>query len=344
MVLSRRDQILKLIVDHFVKTAQPVASQTLIEEYKLQYSSATIRNEMNTLEIMGYLEKTHTSSGRIPSSQGYRYYIDNLRDNRDIDEVIKNQLSVLLNEKTKSVEEVIQESCQILSHMTSLASVVLGPNAQNEHLISIQIIPISKTTVTAVFVTDRGYVENKTFVLDDEVEVKDLEKCVKLLNDRLKGTTVAGLMEKMEAIRPILQDYVSEHDAIYNAFMEAFIRFASDRVSLYGRNELLEQPEFATDAEKIKRLIKLLEYPERIRERLNENSGISIRIGGFDEELDDVSVVTSKLVIPGHNEGTIAIVGPKRMDYEKVINALEYIAIELNRYFIEDEEREKNGK
>lgn len=160
MDLSRRELILKYIVEYFIKHAQPIGSNTLIETYGLKCSSATIRNEMMELENAGYLEKTHTSSGRVPSSKGYRYYIDHLRE-KDIDESIKHNLAVIFNEKSKSIEDVIKESCQILSHMTNLASVVLGPEASEEHLVSIQFIPLSQNSATAVFVTDKGYVETR---------------------------------------------------------------------------------------------------------------------------------------------------------------------------------------
>lgn len=186
MSLSRRDLILKLIVESFIKTANPVSSKQLIEEYNLDVSSATIRNEMFALEKEGFLEKTHTSSGRVPSSKGYRYYIDHLRNER-VDTKIQNQIATLLSEKSLTVEQAITQSCKILSHMTNLATVVLGPDAKGEHLISVQLIPISSETATVVFVTDKGYVENKTFVFDDDIDLKDIEGCVKILNDPHSG-------------------------------------------------------------------------------------------------------------------------------------------------------------
>ena len=191
-MLSRSDLILKYIVEYFVKTATPVGSNTLLENYDLPYSSATIRNEMAHLESLGYLEKTHTSSGRVPSSEGYRYYVKYLRDNNyhDVDEQIKNQLALILDKRSKSIEDVLKESCEILSHMTNLASVVLGPNADEEHLASIQVVPLSKNSATCLFVTDRGYVENKTFVVDQNVSLNDLKQCIDRINERIKGTAI----------------------------------------------------------------------------------------------------------------------------------------------------------
>lgn len=340
--MNRRDKVLKLIVEHFIKNAQPVASKTLIEEYGLDYSSATIRSEMNALEQAGYLEKTHTSSGRVPSSKGYRYYIKNLRD-RSIDEEFKYQMQSVLDQKVKSIQDVITQSCEILSQMTNLASIVLGPGATNEHLVSVQLVPISQTSATCVFVTDQGYVENKTFRIDEKTKLSDVENCVKLLNDRLKGTSIADLVPKMEAIRPLINDYVINHDVIYQAMLEAFVGFAKDRLSAFGQEELFDQPEFANDALKMKKLIELFNSPETFREvEDSDEEGISIHIGGESSDDDDVSIVQAKIKVPGAKERSIAVVGPKRMDYDKVVSSLEYLMNELDKYYDETTRKEVN--
>ena len=187
MALNRSDTILKYIVEYFIKNAQPVGSHTLIEEYKLPYSSATIRNEMFALEKMGLIEKTHSSSGRVPSAQGYRYYCEKLRDGA-VNEQLKNSIQTVLDQKVKSIDAVIKESCEILSHMTNLVTVVMGPDENKEKLASIQMVQISDNTITAIFVTDKGYVENKTFIVPENLKASEIVNCVSLLNDRLKGT------------------------------------------------------------------------------------------------------------------------------------------------------------
>ena len=337
MELSRRDTILKLIVEYYINNAQPVGSQTLIQEYGLEYSSATIRNEMQSLEELGYLEKTHTSSGRVPSSEGYKYYIEHLR-HKDLDEEIKYSLQTILQEKNKSIEDVLKESCEILAHMTQLASVVLGPESDSESLVSIQIIPLSENSATAVFVTDKGYVENRTFVLGDSVNMQDVQKCIELLNNRLKGTAISKLPEKMESIKPLLSDYVKQHDIIYQAILQTFLKLASDRINTYGRSSLFEQPEYSKDADKLKKMMALLDNPECLRSIIADGSAgdVEIKIGNVTDELTDASVIRAKLSVPGHDLGTIALVGPKRMDYDKVVSALEYIAEQLDKYFKEE--------
>lgn len=334
--MTRKEQILKLIVQHFIKTAEPVASKTLIEKYGLDFSSATIRAEMNELEKEGYLEKTHTSSGRVPSKMGYEYYIAHLREN-NIDSEIKMRLQTVMDKKISSVENVIKESCEILAHMTNLVSVVTGPNQKEEHLVSVQIIPISNNSATAVLVTDKGYVENKTFLFDENVSVDDVTSCVKLLNDRLKGTSIKDLVPKMQAIKPILSDYVIDHDVIYQAMLETFLRFASDRLELFGKDELLNQPEFKDDATRLKKIIELFDNPEKLKKELVKanksiNDNISVHIAD-DNKNNDMSVVSAEISFGGDNKGSISLLGPTRMDYDKAASLLEYVANMINERF-----------
>lgn len=334
MDLNRSDAILKYIVEYFIKNAQPVSSQTLIDEYNLPYSSATIRNEMYALEKMGLIEKTHTSSGRVPSSEGYRYYCEHLR-NKNIDDEFKNSIQTILESKIQSVESVIKESCEMLSHMTSLVSVVMGPDEKEERLASMQMIQISDNSLTAVFVTDKGYVENKTFIVPKGIDAKEIISCVNLLNDRLVGTPILNLVEKMEALKPVLSDYIISHDLVYEALLETFVKFAADRLSLYGREELFNQPEFRNDADKLEKVFKLLNDPDALKsmkDELNDEEDKKIHIGDIDGN-PDVSMVSAKIKLGNDTDSTIALVGPKRMDYDKVLTALEYISEALNNYF-----------
>ena len=339
MSLNRSDTILKYIVEYFIKNAQPIGSHTLIEEYKLPYSSATIRNEMYALEKMGLIEKTHSSSGRVPSAKGYRYYCDKLRD-KSIDENFKYSIQQLLDQKVKSIEEVLKTSCEILSHMTNLVTVVTrGDDEKVEKLASVQLIQISDNSLTAIFVTDKGYVENKTFIVPEHLKSEDIINCVGLLNDRLKGTPITELVEKMESLKPVLSDYVVSHDVIYQALLETFLRFASDRLSLYGRDELFNQPEFKNDAEKLEKVFKLLgdnSVFKNINKEMNVNDENQLLKIGELEDNPDVSTISTKVKIGEDGEGTITLLGPTRMDYDKVISALEYITEALGEYFNKD--------
>lgn len=335
--MNRTDQILKLSVELFIKTATPVGSQALLDEYHLPFSSATIRAEMNALEKDGFLDKTHTSSGRVPSAKGYSYYVEHLRQD-SVDDKMKFAVQKILGEKSKSIEEVIKESCEILSNMTNLVSVVLGPKVSDEHLLSVQIIPLSEKTATAVFITDQGYVENKTFLLQDNIKMEELTKTIKLLNDRLSGTSVADLVPKMEAMRPALQDYVVGHDAVYQAIIAAFVKFASERIKLYGKENLFEAPEFTEDAKKLQKVLTLVDSPDALRDFLASGQktgedGLTAAIGDPKNGLSDVSVVSAKINLPGGQGTSIALVGPTRMDYDRAVALLDYVSKALDQYF-----------
>ena len=333
MALTRSETILKHVVEYFIKNAEPVGSQTLIDEYGLPYSSATIRNEMFALEKMGYLEKPHTSAGRVPSTKGYEYYCEHLRDN-NADEEFRYSLQTVFSDRVKSVEEVLKQSCEIISHMTNLVSVVTTEE-ETEKLASMQLIPISENTITAVFVTDKGYVENKTFILSESIKRDDLVKCVDLFNKRLVGTPITELIEKMEAIKPIMEDYVVSHDIVYKALLETLVRFAGDRLSLYGREELFSHPEFKNDAEALQRVMKLLDNASLLKSAEFEIEGprvTKVNIGDV-EDNPDVAMVSTKVKIGDEGSSVITLVGPKRMDYDRALSALEILADELEKYF-----------
>jgi heat-inducible transcriptional repressor len=349
MELGRKNQIFKLIVEDFIKTATPVGSNYLIEKYKLPYSSATIRNEMAELEEDGLLEKMHISGGRVPSTLGYKYYVKFLKGD-SVDSKLKNELKVVFD-NTKSVEEVLNESCKILSNMTDLVSVYLGPNSNQERLISVQLIPISTTSATAIFVTDRGNVENKTFIFDKSVKIDDMSKTIKLINDRLTGTLITEIPEKLESLAPILKDYVNDYTYIFNSIVKAFLEFAASRSEFYGEENIINQPEFKNDPEELKKIFDLFNKPENIVEMLQhqKSEDNKIDINDTHANIDDLSIISKEIKIPNTDKelGRIAVVGPKRMDYGKVMNALDYVVKEIMNYLsngeIVQEDKKDNG-
>lgn len=338
MRYRRRELILKYTVELFIKTAQPVGSKSLVENYNLDFSSATIRAEMNALEQAGFLEKPHTSAGRVPSKKGYEFYVANLRE-RVVSDNIRHQIKTIIEERTKSVEEVINQTCEILSQMTNLVSVALGPKTSGEVLKSMHIVGLDAHNATAIFVTNQGYVEHKTFVIPSNSSLEEISKVVQIFNERLIGTKISEVSAKMELLRPLLKDYVVEQEVLANAFTEAFIRYARDRLSLYGKESLLEQPEFINDSEKLRKLIAILDDPDKLRQLIVGDDELNVNIGDSDE---DLSLVSASIQLPGDQVGQIVLVGPKRMDYNSVLMALEYVTDELEKYF--EVEREINDE
>lgn len=325
MLSNRQKQIFKLIVEEFVQCAEPVGSKTLMEKYNLPYSSATIRNEMNYLEAEGLLEKTHTSSGRVPSAEGYRYYAENLME-YEVDEEQKKQL-VSLFSSNLGMEDIIRNTCDMISHMTNLTSVVLGPDASKQSLAHIKLFPLDENNAVAVFITDQGHTENKTFHFDDKVSVDDIQNCTAILNDRLKGTPISEVASKMSELRPILASAVKRYEVLFNAFMQAFVRFASEQYHFSGASNMLYQPEFA-DVEKMTQLIRKLEDSSAWRNIGSEENSLTLHLPSSQEVIwvDDMAVISSPLKMKGGEQGQIMIVGPSRMNYKNVAGILDFVA------------------
>ena len=339
MVLTpRMVDILKAIVDEFVATAEPVGSKTLVDKYKLHYSSATIRNDMATLEELGYLEKPHTSAGRIPSNKGYQYYCEHLLK-RDIDDEVKYALSSIFDHKSIDIDEAIKTSCRIVSEMTNLATGMLGPDAKTQTLEYIKVFQIDKKTAVCVFITNTGYTENKTFNFVDEVSIEDIETCTTILNDRLKGTPIYDLPDKLESLKPILTKSVQRFEMLYDAFAGAFVKFASETLYIDGTTNMMYQPEYA-DVEKLRELTKFFDDSKLFRKLVEHQSESKdvVAVTPKGTELvwkDDLAIVSSEIRLsdnPSEN-ARLMVVGPRRMEYSRVVSLLDFICKEIEDMF-----------
>lgn len=338
MLTGRMVEILKAIVDEFVSTAEPVGSKTLVEKYGLPYSSATIRNDMATLEQLGYLEKPHTSAGRIPSNKGYQYYCEHLLK-KDVDEEVKYALANIFDKRSANIEDAIKESCKIVSEMTNLASGMLGPDAKNQTLEHIKVFQIDPKTAVCVFITNTGHTENKTFNFQDEVTIEDIETCTDILNDRLKGTPIHDLVDKLDSLKPILTKSVQRFEMLYNAFAGAFVKFASETLYFDGKSNMMYQPEYA-DIEKLKEMTKFFDDSKLFRSLVDKQTsdGSVVAITPKGTELvwkDDVAIVSSEIKISDNpnDNARLMVVGPRRMEYNRVVNLLDFICKEIEDMF-----------
>ena len=343
MLTARQLLILKCIVEEFVETAEPVGSKTLMAKYQLPYSSATIRTEMSFLEEHGFLEKTHTSSGRIPSTEGYRFYVNTLMQ-PSVDDEVKNQVATILGDRHRSLNEIIKESCQMLSELTHLTTVVLGPNSGYERLQNITLVPLTEHSVTAIIVTDKGHVENRNFNVKNNAYLEDLTSCVNVMNELLDGTPINQVAFRLERdVKPILSARIKEHEVLFNAFLEAFMKFANSHVYFSGKENLLYQPEY-NDVNKLRRLVTAFENSQSWKslEPIALEEGVSVRIGSDSpiEDLNDVSVISASFKTGNESKGSISVIGPTRMPYEKVVSLVEYISQSLEEVLLSEEDED----
>lgn len=322
MLTDRQNKILTLIITEYIKLARPVGSNLICK--RLKCSSATIRNEMASLEELGLLEKTHTSSGRIPSEQGYRYYVDHLMKPKELNGEDMLKLQIIFNNQQLELSDCLSESLKLISDMTNYTSIVLGGTSHDNRLKEISVVPIDLENLIVIVVTDKGHVENKKVTLKN-VSLDEIKKTVNLINDLLVGTPIDEVSSKLEfEIKPIIGRYVKEHEIVYNTFYQVFKDFSSKNINVVGKNNILKQPEF-NNVEKIKDIFGKLDNEEEIIDSIEEeNNDIKIYIGRENSLDDDVTVIKTKYHTDDQ-EGTIAIVGPKRMDYDRVVTLLEYI-------------------
>lgn len=322
MLTERQENILKLIITEYIKSARPVGSNLICEELKC--SSATVRNEMAELEELGLLEKTHTSSGRIPSEKGYRYYVDHLMKPKELNGEDMLRLQIIFNNQQLALSDYLSESLKLISDMTSYTSIVLGGTSHDNKLKEISVVPINSESLVIIVITDTGHVENKTVTLKN-VSLEEIKKTVNLINDLIVGTPIDEVSSKLEfEIKPIIGRYVKEHEIVYNTFYQVFKDFSSKNINVVGKNNILKQPEF-NNIEKIKDIFGKLDNEENIIESIKEeNNDIKIYIGKENTLDEEVTIIKTKYHTKDQ-EGTIAIVGPKRMDYDRVVTLLEYI-------------------
>lgn len=323
MISQREKEILKVIVEEYIKTAKPISSSEICK--KVNCSSATIRNEMVYLSDLGYLEKNHFASGRVPSEKGYKYYVDNLMKPKDMTGEDMLKLQTIFNNQSLALSDTIKKSIEIVSEITNYTSIVLGTNASSNKLKQVEIVPLEENKILTLVITDKGVVEHKNLYLPSTISTLEVKKTVELINKLLIGTPINEISEKLEyEIKPIIGKYVKQHEVLYNAFYDAFSEFTNgtnNDVHFVGRSNFLKQPEF-TSVEKVQEVLSKFDDINVIKEE--ENNGINIYIGSESEISNDMAVIKTKYNFNGE-EGTIAIVGPKRMEYDKVVSLLDYI-------------------
>lgn len=325
---GRQEAILKCIVEEYIKTFKPVSSKSLVERFNV--SSATIRNDMAMLEELGFLEKEHTSSGRVPSEVGYKYYVNNLMKAKEVtgEDVLK--LQTILSNNDLVISDAVTKCMEIISDITHYTTVIIGPSKSKSLLKQISIIPIQSSEtvnrVVAVLVTDNGTVENKQIEIDKNINIRELVKTCELINKSLIGTSLDKVVERLELeIKPKIKAMIERYEEVYSFFTNAFEDFATDNsdIKFGGKTNILDYKEYS-EPNKIKEMIAKLEDVELVKNIETNNDNINIYIGEESEFDPDVTIIKTHYK-NGNDEGTLAIIGPKRMEYEKVVTLLNFL-------------------
>lgn len=332
MLDDRKKKVLQAIVEEYINTAEPVSSNALTNNYGLDYSSATIRNEMADLEKKGFLDKTHTSSGRIPSAKGYRYYVDELLNDKDISLEEIKYISDKLENKINEIEDLTKITANTISEVTHYTTVSIGPRTNTQLIEEIKFVLLGARMMMAVILTDTGLVKETIIKFGEDISEKQVETINYMFNKKLKG-------EPIETIDRPLEEYLYD-EMIYSVnvikpIVEQIKKVIEEdnKVYLEGANKAFDLPEF-NSLEVAKNFVNILDTKELVADMLNSGfaEDIKVYIGEENEkeQLKDFSVVTFRHKVNGKDLGTIGIIGPKRMDYSKVISVMKYINQKLN--------------
>jgi heat-inducible transcriptional repressor len=334
LLTDRQLLILQIIIDDFIRSGQPVGSRTLSKKEEITFSSATIRNEMADLEELGYIEKTHVSSGRVPSEKGYRYYVDHLLSPQRLTQNDIEKIKSIFAERIYELEKVVQKSAQILSDLTNYTSIVLGPAVKDNKLKQIQIIPLNQETAVAIIVTDTGHVENRVITIPASINPSDLEKMVNILNDRLIGVPLVDLKDKIyKEVANVLRAHIRNYDSMLKTISDTLDLQPAEKMFFGGKTNMLSQPEF-NDIEKVRSIMTMIEQEKDFYNLLRKHNkqGIQVTIGKENQlrGMENCSLITATYSVGEEQLGTIAVLGPTRMEYSRVITILNRVASDLS--------------
>jgi heat-inducible transcriptional repressor len=336
---DRATHVLRHIVDEYVATAEPVGSRTISKKMGQALSPATIRNIMADLEEMGFLAQPHTSAGRIPTGLGFRYYIDNLLHLRTLAPGELDRLNLAAHEGGVTADDLVRQMSRLLASMACQASVVIVSRADQQRLRSVNLMRAAADKILLVAVMQGGYVQHRLIEGEPEIADGDLEKINTYLNELAEGLTLSQLRVR---ILTELQQEKARYDRLMHRALTMGVRALSDsgpgEVFVEGRANILDQPEFADDVQRLKRILRAFEEKSvifRLLDRAMASQAIQVSIGPENpvEDMGDVSVVASGYRQSSSAVGSIGLIGPVRMDYSRVIPLVEYTANLLTTMF-----------
>lgn len=329
MLNERKKKILQIIIEDYISSAEPVGSRTIARKYDLGLSPATIRNEMSDLELLGYLEQPHTSAGRIPSAQAYRFYVDALIEPGTLTDNDMALIDGWYNERRRNIDDIFQSTAKILSRMTQNVSMVLTNQQTIANFCYLKFLPLDSQHAILCIVADDGSIDTNVIDIPLGMSSEEMDylagKMSKLLEDRnLSDISV-------EILQTVHTDVV-EDKLIFSSLLQAVRKMTGRRqeqkVFLGGTKQLLNQPEFR-DVERVRNLLGILEEEKVLKDLLQggEDSGLKVTIGSENKftGIQDCSMVQATYCLNDQIVGTMAVLGPTRMEYGKVISVMDYL-------------------
>lgn len=321
-ISERKQKILKSLIDNYITTGEPISSSQIKQTCLPDVSSATIRSEMVALEEMGYLVQPHISAGRVPSSRAYRYYVDNLIDKNDIDEQIDG-ISKYFDKNFKDVEQVVRDTAKIISDVTNYTSMVVMGGVDNIEIKDIKLINLGNDSALIVIITDNGILKDKIIDAPNDMEGKFFISANDMLVDMFAGKTVKEVTENSNAI---VEHAIDEYKDIFQEvldMLENYKQNEKNQVILEGSDKIFDYKEFE-DVGNVKNFLSVINTTDKLNTIIGQDDDIeiNIKIGKDENGEDNMAIVSAKCVIAGKEIGHAVVIGPERMDYQKVLGVL----------------------
>lgn len=338
MLTERQLLILNSIIKHYIRYGEPMGSKTLLQETNLSVSPATIRNEMLHIEELGFLEKMHSSSGRIPSNLGYRHYVDLLLkdDKCKTQHGLRKQVQKSIRAPYKEAKEILETSAEMLSYMTNYTALSIGPEKMDCRLSNFQLVPLSAGQYMAILVTDKGFVENKVFTVSKDVDASKIQTMVNIFNEELVGLKLSDVHRKLqEEIPDMIRKYIGKEINLQAIFHEVITKMDSNRIYIGGEMNLLNHfnLEHVHEREQMKAVLSLIhESKDLLGLLINGQGDLNIQIGTEmkNDLLSNFSLITATYDVGKDTKGLIALLGPMNMPYEQIINIMRITRDELS--------------
>lgn len=326
---DRKFLILQAIIDDYIMTAMPVGSRTISRKSGVGFSPATIRNEMSDLEELGYLDQPHTSAGRVPSDKAYRLYVDRLLKVGKLSEDESERMHETIQARSAQVDDVIRSAVQVLADATQYTSVIVAPKLGSLRIKHIQLVPVAEGTALMIIVTNLGIVKDAVINVPDGLDADDLYSISRMLTRRLAD-------KPLEAVRQTFSELLRDADnnrrlmgETLRVIEKKLEQEDSTEVFIGGSSKLLNYPEYS-DVQKARNFLAVLESKDKIRKLVGREGGmeVTIRIGSENNvpEMNDCSIVTARYRVGDQASGTLGIIGPTRMNYNRVIPVLEFMS------------------
>ena len=325
---DRKKKILQLVVDDYIATAQPVSSKSITEKYMQDISSATVRSELAGLEEMGYLSQLHTSSGRVPSIEAYKLYVSELMDKSNLTLKEVGAIKESFQNHANNLEAVVQNTVKVISDLTDYTSVFYTSHSAEDKIVKLDIFRYKQNQALLLIVTENTLIRDKFIDIPEEMSDSQIEEASLLISKIFVGKRFCDVMGLGQTFTTEFASYRAIFDSVMWA-IEDYIKNNSSKVVLEGENKILNNPEYS-DAEKVKNFLSVVTSKNKLASLLqedNDNIEINIKIGGEDgkDMPEDCSLVTATYSASGVKIGTYGVIGPRRMDYQKVVSVLESV-------------------